>query len=217
MAYFKPEFLKFFQDLSKNNNKDWFHGHKSEYETFVKKPMRAFVEEVIADMQKIDPSIDAVASKSIGRINRDIRFAKDKTPYNTHLFAHIMKGPKEKALPTIAFRFAGFDSGIMTGFYKVDKERLAKLRANIQNNTEVFQKLVNDPKLKAKFGDIQGEALKRIPKEYQETFEKEPLIANKQFYLIKHMKPEFVLSDDLKETILDYYKTSKPLIDFLSR
>jgi len=67
-----------------------------------------------------------------------------------------------------------------------------------------------------KFGSIQGEAYKRIPPELQSTFEKEPLIANKQFYYVAEKDAKFALSDNLNDVIVDYWLTAKPLNDFFS-
>jgi len=69
---------------------------------------------------------------------------------------------------------------------------------------------------KSKFTEIQGAVNKRIPKEYQDTFEDEPLIANKQFYYYNEFKPDIILKDDLIKFIVAHYKAAKPLNDYLS-
>jgi len=215
MQYFTKEYTKFFLALEKNNNKEWFHANKKWYESEVRKPMINLVEDLITAMQKYDPEMRPIASKCLGRINRDIRFSKDKTPYNQHLFAHITKGTKEDPLPGIAFRFGGRDSGVMTGYYKPSKSRLRIIRHKIKSDLKTFQKLKSAKKFVTNFGEIQGEAYKRIPKELQETFEKEPLIANKQFYYVAENKVSFVTSNTLLKDILEYWKAAKPMNDFL--
>ena len=215
MQYFTKEYTKFFLALEKNNNKEWFHANKKWYESEVRKPMINLVEDLITAMQKHDPDMRPIVSKCLGRINRDIRFSKDKTPYNQHLFAHITKGTKEDPLPGIAFRFGGRDSGVMTGYYKPSKSRLRIIRHKIKSDLKTFQKLKSAKKFVTNFGEIQGEAYKRIPKELQETFEKEPLIANKQFYYVAENKVSFVTSNTLLKDILEYWKAAKPMNDFL--
>jgi len=216
MQYFNKEYTKFFKSLEKNNNKEWFHANKKTYDNEVRKPMIAFVEDLITAMQKHDPEMKPIASKCLGRINRDIRFSKDKTPYNQHLFAHITKGTKEEPIPGIAFRFGGRDSGIMTGYYSPSKSKLAHIRTKIQNETKTFQKLKSAKKFVAKFGEVQGEAYKRVPKDLLDTFEKEPLIANKQFYYVHQRKPDLVTSKTLLKEIMDYWLAAKPLNDFFA-
>jgi len=216
MKSIPKDFLPFLKDLKKNNNRDWFHANKKRYEVAVKKPMLHFVSDLVTQLKKIDEDIVVEPKKCLGRINRDIRFSKDKTPYNIRFFAHVTKGEKTDLLPVIAFRFGGKDAGIMAGFYSPNKDRLKSIRDKIKADPKTFKKLYSAKKFKEKFGTIQGEANKRIPKEYQELFEKESLIANKQFYYVTEFKPNIVLQDDLLKFVIDYWKAAKPLNDFLS-
>lgn len=215
MQYFTKEYTKFFRELEKNNNKEWFHANKKRYDGEVRKPMIAFVEDLIVAMQKHDPEIRPIASKCLGRINRDIRFSKDKTPYNQHLFAHISKGTKDEPIPGIAFRFGGRDCGVMTGYYQPSKTKLEDIRHKIKTDLKTFQKLKSSKKFVTKFGEIKGEAYKRIPKELLDTHDKEPLIANKQFYYVDEKKADFVTSKTLLKEIMEYWLAAKPLNDFL--
>ncbi len=216
MQYFTNEYINFFLDLEKNNKKEWFHEHKKRYEKHVRKPMIQFVEDLILEMQKHDPEINPIPSKCLGRINRDIRFSKDKTPYNLHLFAHITKGTKDEPIPGIAIRFGGRDSGIMTGFYQPSKAKLIDIRNKISENLELFQNLKTAKSFVSYFGTIQGTSYKRIPKELLDTYAKEPLIANKQFYYTAINKANFALSKNLLDEVMEHWLASKPLNDFLS-
>ncbi len=214
--YFTKEYLSFFKALEKNNNKEWFHDNKKSYEEHVRKPMLALVGDLIVEMQKTDEAFNPDPKKCLSRINRDIRFSKDKTPYNTHLWAHITKGSKMDPLPGIAFRFTTEDAGVMSGFYNPPKERLLAIRNIIKNDHKTFKKLRSSKKFIDSFQTIKGEANKRIPPEFKELFETEPLIANKQFYYINLQKADFVTSKNLKKDILNLWKAAKPLNDFLS-
>ena len=216
MSYFSKDYNKFFIDLEKNNNKEWFTDNKKRYLSSVREPMIALVKDLITAMQKYDKEINPVAAKCLSRINRDIRFSKDKTPYNTHMFAHIGKGTKEEPIPGIAFRFSAYDAGIMTGYYKPSKEKILDIRTKISKDLKTFQKLKKNKKFVSTFGEIQGEALKRIPKEFQDTFEKEPLVANKQFYYVTHKKKNFAQSPKLLEEILEAWKIARPINDFFA-
>jgi len=80
MSYFNPAFVKFFKDLSKNNSTAWFNDNRKTYENEVKKPFAVFVDELIGRIQKHDPSVKIKAGDAITRINKDIRFSKDKIP-----------------------------------------------------------------------------------------------------------------------------------------
>lgn len=217
MRYFTKEYLQFFKDLEKNNNKEWFHANKKRYEEFVKKPMLHFVTQLVLEIKRLDLEITVEPKKCMGRINRDIRFSKDKTPYNIRYFAHITKGAKTDPLPAIAFRFGGKDAGIMSGFYSPNKERLKGIRDNIKANPKTFKKLYSKKGFQDRFGTIKGEANKRLPPDYKELFEQEPLIANKQFYYVSECKPNIILQEDLLSKIMDHWNAAKPLNDFLSQ
>lgn len=216
MAYFTKEYLDFFQELEKNNHKEWFNKNQKRYENFIRKPMIALVEDVISSMQECDNEFNPDPKKCLGRINRDIRFSKDKTPYNTHFFVNITKGTKENPVAGIAFRFGGHDGGIMAGFYQPSKEKLAEIRQKISTNLPEFEKLKSEKDFVEKFRSVQGETFKRVPPEFQSTFEKEPLIANKQFYYVSEKDENFVLSEKLKDIIVNYWLAAKPMNEFLS-
>jgi len=216
MQYFTKEYNEFFKDLEKNNRKEWFHANKKRYENHVRKPMIALVSDLIEVMNKEDGGFNTDAKKCLGRINRDIRFAKDKTPYNQHLFAHITKGNIDSPKPGIAFRFGAHDAGIMGGFYKLNKARLFEIRNKIQRGMAKFQEIKNGKDFVDKFDKLQGEAYKRVPPELKDTFEVEPLIANKQFYYVAEKKGDFVHSENLLEEILAYWRAAKPMNDFLT-
>lgn len=216
MKYFDKEFIKFFSDLEKNNNKEWFHSNKKVYENHVKKPMVRFVTDVVSELQKLDSNIQVDPKKCIGRINRDIRFSKDKTPYKIRSFAHIIKGDKTDPLPVIAFQLGAKDLGIMSGFYTPPKDRLKAIRSNIMDAPKKFKTLYSNPLFIEKYEHIKGDSIKRIPSEYKDFFSKEPLIAKKQFYYVKEFKSDIILTDELLPLIIEYWKVAKPMNDFLS-
>ena len=218
MQYFTQEYIDFFKDLSNNNHKEWFHDNKKRYENNVKKPFLNFVTALIEEVSKVDDDINLDPKKCISRINRDIRFSKDKTPYNLHLNAHIAKGDlKTNPYPIIALRFGGFEAGIMSGHYLPSKERLFSIRNQIKDTPKIFKELYSDERFVKSFGKIEGEANKRIPVEFQETFETEPLIANKQFYYVSAQKPDFITKNDLMSIIMEHWESAKPLNEFLTK
>src|SRR5438045_5711191 len=81
---FTKHALAFFRDLSRHNEKSWFEAHREEYEAEVRQPMRELIEDLDARLARFAPEIGGEAKRSMFRINRDIRFSKDKSPYKTH-------------------------------------------------------------------------------------------------------------------------------------
>ena len=120
------------------------------------------------------------------------------------------------AIPGIAYRFGGGDCGIMTGYYTPSKERIYSIRKKISSDTATFQKLISNKNFKEKFGTVLGEKNKRIPSEFSDAFEKEPLIANKQFYFVAEKEAQYVTSENLLQDIIEHWLAAKPINDFLT-
>src|SRR3990172_7685543 len=95
MRYFEPDFLDFFEELSKNNTKAWMDKNRKRYEANIKLPFIAFIDLMIEKMREVDRSLDTNAKESIFRINRDTRFSKNKNPYNTNVSANIATGGRK--------------------------------------------------------------------------------------------------------------------------
>jgi uncharacterized protein (TIGR02453 family) len=218
MTYFNTEFIRFFKNLAKNNNKEWFDTNRKIYEKEIKKPFTAFVDEMISRIREYEPEINIKPSDAIMRINKDIRFSKDKTPYNTHVAANIsVYGKKDKSYPGFYFQLSPENISIYGGSYMVDVPVLKNIRTCIADNIQEFKAAYTSTTFTEKFGTIQGEQHKRIPPEFQDAAQKEPLIANKQFYYSATLKPDTITSDMLAETLMEYYTAGKKVNDFLRK
>jgi len=218
MKYFSPGFIDFFNELSVNNHKEWFHAQKKQYENSVKQPFQDFVNALIHEIQKEEPDLLVEAKDCILRINRDIRFAKDKTPYNLHTTAFVSKGGrKNKSIPGIFIRFSPKMVGIMGGCFGPDKGQLTSIRQSIIDHPHALRNLLETPSFQKKFGAMKGDQMKRVPVLYQAAAEKEPLILHKQYYFMAEEKPALITSDRLLSTIMDYYQAMKPVNNYLEQ
>ena len=219
MAYFDPDFLEFFKELAPNNHKDWFDKNRKRYQKVIKDPFYNFVDELIPEIAKIDKhKYDITAKDCVFRINRDIRFSKDKSPYKLKMSAIVSPGgKKDKTYPGLYFEMGPEDFRIYGGVYMLSKEQLYDCREAIANNLNKFNKIVADPSFKSVYGEIHGEKNKVIPKEFKETGAKQELIYNKSWYYFTKFEPETILQDNFKEVILENYKVGKPIKDFFEK
>ncbi len=218
MGYLSKEFVAFFKELEKNNNKDWFDANRKRYESVVKKPFAQFIDEMIGRINAEDPTVAIQAKDALLRINRDIRFSPDKTPYNTHYGAIISSaGRKDKSIPGIYFRFSSKGIDIYGGAHGVDKNQLQSIRTYIAENLDHFNKVITNKTFSEKFGELLGEKHKRIPKEFQEIATKQPLIANKQFYYGATIPAKFITDEDLPAILMSYWKAAAPVKSFLTK
>ena len=124
MAFFTGDFLQFFIDLAPNNNKDWFDLNRKRYENSVKEPFKKFVQHMIDEIAKKDKAFKDIEAKDcIFRINRDIRFSSDKTPYKMNVSAVVApEGKKSKAVNGVYFELSPEHVRVYGGVYEIDKE-----------------------------------------------------------------------------------------------
>lgn len=216
MQPFSKEFIRFFKELKKNNTSAWFNENRKLYEKEVKEPFKKLVDEVIQQIRAVDPEVGIEASDAIFRINRDIRFAKDKSPYNTHVSANISRyGRNGKDYPGFYFQLSSDKILVGGGAYMLEKEGLYNLREHIMKNAAKFEKIIGNSDFIKKYGGIQGEKNKIVQPEFKDALAKQPLIANKQFYYMTELGPEKVTSPDLVDFLMEYYHAGKAVNDFL--
>ena len=216
MKYFNQDFIDFFKELSNNNNRDWFNENKQRYIESVKDPFYFFIEELIHEIHDDDKSINITPKEAIFRIYKDVRFSKDKLPYKTTTSAIISPGGR-KDFTTPGYYIEMDANGIRLygGAHFLDKTQLQNLREHIASNLDEFKKLQNENKFMKKFGTLLGEQNKRIPKEFKEVAEIEPLIANKQFYYRVDLSAKIILSNTLIDLLMKLYAVGKPINQFL--
>lgn len=220
MAHFTHDYIDFFTELAFNNEKSWFDKNRKRYEKSVKEPFKEFTQAIIDGIHDFDPSIGNLQPKDVMfRINRDIRFAKDKTPYNTWLSAGIVQGGKKNSAdaPGYYFRFAVDKVSIGGGAFHPGKEHLQAIRSKIANNPEALRSIIEGKKFKQTWGELSGEENKVIPKEFKAAAQKEPLIRKKGFsYWVEKPETE-ILRDDLLEHMLELFRAGHPLNAYLNQ
>ena len=216
MKYFNPAFFKFFDQLAKNNNKEWFDLNRATYEEEVKKPFRKLVEDITEKLAKDMPEVNRNPSKAIFRINRDIRFAKDKSPYKNNVAAVFNQtGTQDIDHPGFYMHFGSNEIMVGGGKYEVSKEHLAKIRQEIYYNNKTFKKLLADKDFAEKFKTLDGEKSKILPPDYKEFLTEQPLIANKQFWYWAKLSRKDVLSDNIDAIVLSHFKAGLKMNKFL--
>jgi uncharacterized protein (TIGR02453 family) len=218
MAYISKAYFDFFEQLAQNNNSEWFKAHKKDYEQHVKEPFSAMVADLLARLQKHDARLLGQEAKDcIFRINRDIRFAKDKSPYKLNAAAAISPGGKKSAMLGMYFHLGPNECWAGSGVYMPEPAQLKRIRDEIAYNPKEWEQLVSSKSFVQHFGAIQGETTVRAPKGYEDLVEKLPILKNKQYYFGADMDKKLVLSEALPEHLFTLYKASEPLNAFLSR
>ena len=217
MPYFDEAFLTFFKELAQNNHKEWFQAHKPTYENKVKGPFYALVGEMIEKIHREDPRIHPEVKNSVFRINRDIRFSKDKSPYKLHVAAAISRGGRRQTMvePGYYFHFSPESTIVCGGLYKPDRGTLLKVRRYLVEHPGELTDILSSRSFRSKWGEIQGDRNKILPKEFKEAGEHNPLLFNKAFYVLAELSPESVLRRDLTALLMRYLRSVRPLNDYL--
>jgi uncharacterized protein (TIGR02453 family) len=219
MVYFTEEYNNFFKSLAANNYREWFHEHKSVYESAVKKPFEKFISDLIAEIAKYEPEQKKLTAKdAIFRIHRDTRFSKDKTPYKLSCSAVISPaGRSDMQMPGTYIEIGVGSLMIGGGAYMPDKEQIEKIRTAIIHHPEKIIEMENEVDFVKLFGTLKGDKNKKLPKIFSEWQEKLPLIANKQFYYMAEYQDDELLiqRDDFINFVMKHYMAAKNWQSFL--
>lgn len=216
MKYFSPDFLQFFKELAANNYKEWFDENRKRYEKEVKDPFKKFVGDVIAEIHKTEPELVIEPKNCIFRINRDIRFSKDKTPYKTNVSAVVSPGGrKDMTTPGLYLELGPERFAIYGGLYMPDTKLLKQVRNYITANMVEFKQAYQDEGFVSHYGQLHGEQNKRIDKEFRDAAEMEPLLYNKQFYYYSVLPEKEIENENLIGTVRTYYDAAMPVREFL--
>ncbi|MDN4166197.1 DUF2461 domain-containing protein [Cytophagales bacterium LB-30] len=210
------ESLKFLLELKENNNREWMEANKKRYQS-----VRAGFEGMIADLiQKIgafDADIAGLQVKEcVFRINRDVRFSNDKSPYKITFSAYIGKGGKKAEKAGYYLQISPAGSFLAGGRFMPASEDLKKIRQEIDYNADAFLQLIQAPDFKKYFGTLSGEALARAPKGYPLDHPLVDYLKKKSFlmeYPITKTPDSF---EALSQEAAQVFKAMKPLNDFLN-
>lgn len=210
--------IKFLKELKKNNNREWFDVNRKLYEN-AKADFLNLVNEVLHEMQLKDSSLQGLEPKQcVFRINRDVRFSKDKSPYKSNMGASFNKGGKKSMLAGYYFQLEPGGSFIAGGIWMPPAAELKKVRQEIDYNFDEFQKIISSKKFVAQFGDIdKTQALVRPPKGYDEANEAIEYLKLKSFIAHLPVEDETLTQKDLVKKIVSAFDTMQPLIHFLNR
>ena len=212
---FPKETLTFLHGLTRNNSKEWFDAHRDEYEKYYMDPTREFVVALGERIKRFEPNITAEprVNKTIFRINRDIRFSKDKTPYKNHIDLWFYDGENRKAGPS-GFYLRLLSTRVMlgTGIHAFDKDGLAKFRDAVdrEDSGKALAKAMKQ--VSGKGYKVEGEHYKQVPRGYETDHKRAELLRYNSLHASFDAKlpPEFH-SKSFVKWCADHYKKVQPI------
>ena len=209
--------LDFLNELSKNNNREWFNENKPRYQELYQS-MVLFSEMVINEVKTFDSSVAGIEpKKSVFRIYRDVRFSKDKSPYKTNMGMFITPGGKNAGMAGYYLHLEPTQSFIAGGIYMPPSKQLNAVRREIFNNASEFKEIIEDAGFKEYYGELQGEKLKRNPKDFPADFEEIELLKFKSYIVSHNFTNEDLKSPDFFGKVIDGFETLHPFNRYLNQ
>ena len=206
--------LDFLKVLKKNNNRDWFAANKNRY---LKELMgiELFAEHLLHEMNKHDVIETPTGKKSLHRIYRDVRFSKDKIPYNTHWGGSFKRATKLRR-GSYYFHIEQGNTFIAGGFWGPEPADLKRIRDEFSYDPKSFRKIITAKNFVNAFEQLKGEQLKTTPKGFSPDDPAIDLLRYKQFLVIKKFTDKEVLSKDFAKQISNSFKLMRPFLDYMS-
>ena len=220
---FSRNALAFLKGIKAHNNKLWFEAHRSDYENELREPMRMLIGEMDARMRKFAPEIGGDPKRSMFRINRDIRFSKDKSPYKTHAacwFAHRHSNAKvgqdaEGGSAGFYFHLEPGNCMVGAGLWMPPRPQLNTIRDTIAEKPKPFLKVVASLK---KFGGLDGDGavLQRMPRGFDENHPAAKWLKYQSFTAGRGLTDAQATSAKLPAILEKEFKGMLPLVRWLN-
>lgn len=220
--YYTIRLFEFLRQVSFNNNREWFHAHKDEYDE-LRALWMADVDRLLSLMTAWEPQLVSQSAKTCAyRFYRDTRFSQDKSPYKTFFSAAI--SPWGRKLPRAGYYLhMGIDeenlwggSGLYGGLWCPDSAMLRKMRNAIVDNIEEFEAIINDSRLMSLYPGWIGDKLKKVPAGWSSDHPQAELLKLKEYGRLCSCKEKFFTDPGWVETAAERFSVLKPLVDFIN-
>ncbi len=212
--------FQFLEDLKNNNHRDWFQANQKRYDEY-KKEYRQTVEAFVAEISKTDESLSQLEFKDCSfRINKDIRFSKDKSPYKTNMGIWMSAGTKNTNLAGYYVHIEKGAGFIAAGVHWPDAADLKKIRSEIAGFYEDLEEIVGEPEFKKIYGSLDSDennTLKTAPKDYPKDHPAIAFLRLKSFTATAKLSDNEMQSKDFVKNTAKKLLVLQPLVEFLNR
>lgn len=210
----------FLKTLKKNNNKPWFDENREKYNAS-KNDFANFITDLLQKIILFDDDIKELGVKDCTfRINRDIRFSKNKTPYKINLSASFNRGGKKSIYAGYYFHLQPGSSFVGGGLWMPDPADLKKLRQEIDYCFPEFKKIIGAASFKKHYGELERDEkqmLVNVPKGYDKENPAAEYLRMKSFIATRDLSDHEILSSQLANEVIQSFKALTPLVKFINR
>jgi uncharacterized protein (TIGR02453 family) len=218
MTYFTDKTFKFLRALARNNKRAWFQAHKAQYLEHVRDPYLRLVADLQPALREVSEHYRAdprPVGGSLFRLQRDTRFANDKTPYKTHAGARFFhaRGRQVEA-PSFYLHVQPGHCFIGAGLWHPEQPTLRRLRQFIHDNPAAWTKATRAPAFKRRY-ELGGESLVRVPHGYAADHPLLDDLKRKSFVAMAPIEDDAVLGPRLRQVVEGHFRGLAPLVDYL--
>ncbi|WP_226468375.1 DUF2461 domain-containing protein [Luteimonas panaciterrae] len=218
-TYFTDKSFKFLRGLARNNERAWFLAHKDEYDAHVREPFQRLLTDLQPDLHAVSEhfrSDPKTVGGSLFRIQRDTRFANDKTPYKTWQGARLFHArSKQVPAPSFYLHLQPGNSFIGAGLWHPETSTQRQIRQFIFNNPGSWKAAAHAPALRRRFDLEDEEMLVRPPHGFPADFEFIDDLKHKNFVVSRVIEDSVMLGPKLRQTLAKDLQTLGPFVDYL--
>ncbi len=212
--------IQFIEDLKANNATEWMHANKKRYENF-KKEYHLYISSLLNVMKPLDKSLETLEIKNCTfRINRDIRFSKNKDPYKTNIGMWMSTNKNRKNSPGYYIHFEKGASFIAGGVWCPEANDLKQIRKEIEFFHDDLDKIVSDKNFKKEFGAVdrdENNVLKNAPKGFDINHPAIEFLKLKSYTCSQKIEDSLFENEYFDRIISQKLIALQPLNEFLNR
>lgn len=215
-AQFTAPALAFMRDLVQHNNRVWFQANRPRYDA-AKAELCGVTERVLAGLSPFEPLANTAVKDCIFRINRDIRFSKDKAPYKPNLAFAIGPGGRQSGrIDYYVHIQPGNQSFLGAGMWQPTPANLAKFRQEVDYNVQELKNIIDADEFRAYFPEASGEVMKTTPKGYPADHPEIELLRRRELFFMHRYTDKDVLKAGFADEIIRGCRIIKPYCDLLN-
>ncbi len=214
MTQINKSSFDFLNQLAENNNRDWFNENKPWYQDEHQNACD-FAEAMLQGLRENDDITTVSGKKSLMRVYRDVRFSKDKSPYNPR-WAGSFNRLKPQLRGGYYFHLKPGQTVIGGGFYGPAPEDLKLIRDQIAQDDQPLRDVLNEPAFKKVFGALQGDQVKTAPKGFDKEHPSIDLLRYKSMYVFRNFSDKEVLSPNFLKEAISTFVALRPFFDVMT-
>ncbi|MEO6235608.1 MAG: DUF2461 domain-containing protein [Vicinamibacterales bacterium] len=209
--------VSFLRSLKRNNDREWFRARRQHYDTQVRGPMVAVIEQLGLDFRRIAPELAASPAQSLYRVYRDTRFSENKKPLKTHASAVFpWKGLARHESAGLYFEIAGDWVWMGGGMWRPEPPALFRVREHIAGTWPEIQAAVRAGAFRRYVGELSGDATIRVPRGFPADHPAALYLRHRQFVAGREYPASFAHSVEFYPTLLATFRALMPLVRFLN-